>query len=134
MLRLHFWIVFFFTRISLNRGSTVYQTRAGVISKHQEVTYETREVFSLISKHREVMYQTREGVFHIYKSNTRKSVTSDNQTPRGDTPNTRSRSTDIETPKGNTLNTILYQDSETRIKQVFFFLECSIRIAEYFAF
>ena len=126
MLRLPFWIVFFFTRISLNRGSTVYQTREGVISKHQEVTYETRGVFSLISKHREVMYQTREGVFDIYKSNTRKSVTSDNQTPRTRTPNT-SRSPDIETPKGNTLNTILYQDSETRIKQVLFFL--SVRYA-----
>ena len=70
----------------------------------------------MISKHREVMYRTREGVRHIYKSNTRKSVTSDNQTPRGDTPNTGRGSPDIETPKGNTLNTILYQDSETRIK------------------
>ena len=87
-----------------------------LISKHQDIIYQTRGVFYVISKHREVMYRTREGERHIYKSNTRKSVTSDNQTPRDDTPNTGRGSPDIETPKGNTLNTIQYQDSETRIK------------------
>ena len=107
-----------FHLISKHREVT-YQSRGVfyLINKHCEVIYQTREeVFHLISKHREAIYQTREGVFHIYKSNTRKSVTSDNQTPRGDTPNTRSGSPDIETPKGNTSNTILYQASETRIK------------------
>ena len=42
-----------------------------LVSKHQDVIYQTRWVFHSISKHREVIYQTLEGVFHWYL-NTRK--------------------------------------------------------------
>ena len=45
-----------------------YQTRVGMfylISKHQEVMYQTRGMFHLISKHRQVIYQTLQRVFYL---------------------------------------------------------------------
>ena len=63
-------------------------------------------MYYLISKHRELTYQTQGGVFHLISkhrelSNTRRSVSSDIQTPRTNKSNRTNALSDNQNPRSD---------------------------------